>query len=57
MFEKLKQSGHLAEKDIEGKMVSFRVDIWEAAVDVSVTLTPSTPSTTMKRKSAYSSWI
>jgi hypothetical protein len=28
MFERLKQSGHLTEKDVKNKTIVLRVDIW-----------------------------
>jgi hypothetical protein len=35
MFDRLKQSGHLAEKDIKNKTIVLRIDIWAIVEHVS----------------------
>jgi hypothetical protein len=33
MFERLKQSGHLTDKDIKGRSIVLRIDLWAVAQD------------------------
>jgi hypothetical protein len=35
MFEKLKQNDYLLEKDIKGKKMIIRIDLWEGVAKVS----------------------
>lgn len=38
MFERLKQSGHLTEKDVKNKTIVLRIDIWAGTSVSSVML-------------------